>query len=51
MSSFADRNSFASQTISLQKSKQQPVGVYMSVEQLMGKQTVKVIRDSTITKS
>jgi len=39
------------QTISLQKSKLQPVGVYMSVEQLMGKQTVKVIRDSTITKA
>jgi len=39
------------QTINLQKSKLQPVGVYMSVEQLKGKQTVKVIRDSTITKA
>jgi hypothetical protein len=37
-----------SQTIKLEKSKLHPVGVSMSIKQVMGKQAVKVVRDSSI---
>jgi hypothetical protein len=38
-----------SQTINFEKNKLQPVNVSMSVEKLMSKQVVKVIKDSSIT--
>ena len=41
--------SLHSQTIKLEKSKLQPVNVFMSLEQLMGKQVVRVIKDSAVT--
>ena len=37
-----------SQTINFEKSKLQPVNVFMSIEKLMGKHVVKVIKDSSI---
>ena len=43
--------SLHAQTIKFEKSKLQPVNVYMSLEQLMGKQAVKVVMDSTVGKS
>lgn len=41
-------NILQAQVIKLEKNRLLPVNVYMSIEKLMGKQVVKVIRDSTI---
>ena len=41
-------NSLHAQSISLDKSNIEPVNVFMSIEKLMGKEVVKVIKDSSV---